>query len=320
MLRLQCNPTGHLLRKLLAMNLFPHLELFSTVSTTDVDVIWRHLLDLAAVAWGATYRSVRRLACLVRAGHLLVLNCQMLWLALAVHKHFNLLLLAHHCSCFFSPQPIDTIMEIQIMSWADMASIVNSKSLALQYYETKDDYLIWAIDHTITYTYLIWKLGSEPYMSDRRQIAADRTDFETNYKPTANTPCGVRLQPFAVPDVAFSADAATQTITAGQAQTIDFHLTTTKSVYGVQYYAQNANLGDFVSFQVIDIDNVLGFGANTVLNTFVTKWFIMSNTLVDVALPLAATIPAGLYIRINYTSTGVTDVKIVVNYYMTVKV
>ena len=205
-------------------------------------------------------------------------------------------------------------------TWAEMAAVVNSKSLSLQYRETDAEYYLWAIDHTITYTYTMWKLGYEPPKSDRNQFTADRTDFETNYKAASNLPCGVKLQPFALPLVAFSADAISQTITAGQVQNIDFHLVSTKDVYGVQYYAKNATFGDFVSFQVIDIDNVLGFGANTVLKTFVNKWFIMVNELVDITLPLASTIPAGLYIRIIYTSTGLTDVNIVVNYYLTVNV
>ena len=204
-------------------------------------------------------------------------------------------------------------------TWSDFKNIISSKSLLMQYYDQGTNYAVWAIDHTITYAYTIWKAGYEPLDGDVNQITSDRTDFETNYKSVCNSRCGIKIEPFADPIVAFSGDGIYQTVTAGQTQNIDFKLTTTKSVYGSQYYAQNAVLGDYVVFQVVDVDNVLGYGANFVASTFINKWYVMPNTFVDVPLPLASTIPNGLYIRVVYTSTGATNVNMAINYYMTVK-
>jgi hypothetical protein len=78
-------------------------------------------------------------------------------------------------------------MDINVISWADFKSVTDAKSLYYQYYDNGPNYSIWSVDGNVTYIYNIWKSGSEPLDSDAEQIEADRTDFETNYKPTANT-------------------------------------------------------------------------------------------------------------------------------------
>lgn len=73
--------------------------------------------------------------------------------------------------------------------------------------------------------------------------------------------------------------------------------------------------GDHIAMQVIDIDNVLGYGANTMLKSFITNWYVAegsSSFLLEVPYP--AKILGGLYIRITYTSTGLTPVNFAVNF------
>lgn len=72
--------------------------------------------------------------------------------------------------------------------WTTLKLDVTSKSLALQYDEDVDKYQIFALDNQIVYLAFIFK-GSVPTdQTDLDQITndANKNDFETNYKPSAN--------------------------------------------------------------------------------------------------------------------------------------
>jgi hypothetical protein len=87
---------------------------------------------------------------------------------------------------------------------------------------------------------------------------------------------------------------------------------------GVRLILQNHVFGDYAQFQVVDVDNIFGQGAGVVLNQFAYDWNCVSESEDQgiVAFTYTARIPAGVYIRIVYTSTsGVSDpnVKILLN-------
>jgi hypothetical protein len=76
-------------------------------------------------------------------------------------------------------------------------------------------------------------------------------------------------------------------------------------------------IGDKITAQVIDKDNIFGYGANTVLGQYVTDWYI--NPQESFQLDFNSTYPAklftGLYLRIVYTSIGTeNDVDVIINY------
>jgi len=81
---------------------------------------------------------------------------------------------------------------------------------------------------------------------------------------------------------------------------------------GVEYYAKSADNFDEISFQVVDVDNILGYGANFVLEEFGDKVFIMPDSHVLLRFYRSAIVP-NLYIRAKYKSTGTTDVKFSMN-------
>lgn len=63
------------------------------------------------------------------------------------------------------------------------------KSLTLQYEDEGPNYLIFALDENIVYFTTIYKSGFEPSGFSAGDITDNdtyRSDFETNYKPTAN--------------------------------------------------------------------------------------------------------------------------------------
>lgn len=86
---------------------------------------------------------------------------------------------------------------------------------------------------------------------------------------------------------------------------------------GASVFVLNAAIGDKLTLQVIDIDNVLGYGANVVLGQYVTDWYInpSASSQGEFTSMYPAKILAGLYLRKIYTSVGTeTDPTVVINY------
>ncbi len=84
---------------------------------------------------------------------------------------------------------------------------------------------------------------------------------------------------------------------------------------GVRLILVNHAEADTLGFQVVDIDNVLGYGAGLVLKTFGITWNVdsgVSDQGRDI-YNFVAKLPAGIYLRINYTSTGSVDVTVKLN-------
>ena len=92
---------------------------------------------------------------------------------------------------------------------------------------------------------------------------------------------------------------------------------------GVQYYAENAKVGDYVKFQVIDKGDpgqgsfgvIAGWytqaefdamGNEYIVEEFGDKWYVAPNKLEDIRLFKSALQP-GLFIRVVYHSTGTID-------------
>lgn len=90
---------------------------------------------------------------------------------------------------------------------------------------------------------------------------------------------------------------------------IDFKLPEDRWVAGGIIIAQGTHWGDKLCLQVIDIDNVLGYGANTVLDEYVTDFYLVSDSEFQLQLecPYVALVPANLYIRVKYTNTSLID-------------
>lgn len=117
--------------------------------------------------------------------------------------------------------------------------------------------------------------------------------------------------------VKFRGTAKATTVGVGTAN-LDLKITERRLLTGLQILA-NANTGDYAKLQVIDIDNVLGYGAGVVLDEFVDKWYMNSNAdnqgLFETGYP--ADIATGLYIRIAYTNVvALTSVYLRVNYFL----
>ncbi len=115
--------------------------------------------------------------------------------------------------------------------------------------------------------------------------------------------------------VKFRGKGVTFTATAGAATTIDYKLTEARLLDGAEVFCSGSASGDSVRFQVVDVDNILGLGANTVLDEFITDWYV-SDEKTQVRLPYSAEVLANLYLRFIYTSVGATNVAVYCNLFL----
>lgn len=93
------------------------------------------------------------------------------------------------------------------------------------------------------------------------------------------------------------------TIDANTTKGIDFKIEHERWINGGRAIINNIGEDDRVTFQVVDKDNIFGFGAGVVLDEFISDFYVPQDGNLEISLAYPAKIIAGLYIRLNYTST-----------------
>lgn len=103
---------------------------------------------------------------------------------------------------------------------------------------------------------------------------------------------------------------------AGETTTNDLEIVDDMLIDGGVLITIGAALGDSITCQVIDKDNIFGYGYDTVLGQYITDWYMNPNSSlqVDFTNTYPAKLYAGLYLRILYTSVGTSDVNVILNY------
>lgn len=98
---------------------------------------------------------------------------------------------------------------------------------------------------------------------------------------------------------------------------IDFQMPEDRWVSGGVLVTGAVTWGDTLSIKVIDKDNILGYGANTVLRTFAKDIHFPGNAFsMSITVPYVAFVLAGLYFRIEYTNTSlIATAQIALNLY-----
>lgn len=112
-------------------------------------------------------------------------------------------------------------------------------------------------------------------------------------------------------------DATIGTAALNTTTPFDLKLDHDTLVLGAEVVVSNATLGDYLTFQVIDKDNVLGYGANFVAGEYVKKRGlapIFYQSQIQCRFP--AKPKAGLYLRTIYTSVGTVgnNPEVIINY------
>jgi len=208
------------------------------------------------------------------------------------------------------------------IKWADLKTLKNANSWQLYYIEQKN--LAEVVDSYIVVT------GNVNNQYHTKCQLTDKTDFETNFK-SASTKVDlipeaisqieevgkteiVQITPFSSNAVEFKGKGVKGTATKEATTDIDLKITEGSLINGGLLYTNNAVVGDKFTCQVVDKDGIY-YPAGTVLNEWITNWYAMPNTKMDLTTPQAGAIPANVYLRIKYTSIGtVNDVDVIVNY------
>ncbi len=106
------------------------------------------------------------------------------------------------------------------------------------------------------------------------------------------------------------------TAPAGVTTNVDFAIgAEDRYINGIKLLLKNHAEEDTIGLQIVDKDNVLGYGAGLVLKVFGLNWNVDAekSDQGQNVFNYAARIPAGVYIRVVYVSTGATDVKVKLN-------
>jgi hypothetical protein len=149
--------------------------------------------------------------------------------------------------------------------------------------------------------------------------SADQTTLNTvmaayvNTAPAAAVPSVIQI--LGADSVSICPFGTIFTATANQTTTYDLKIANAVYLKGGIMYAAPGNVGDTLTVQVVDKDNVIGLGANTVLATYINNWYVIPedmNAVEDVSL--SQPMMAGLYIRFIYgNSNATTDSQVIVN-------
>lgn len=104
----------------------------------------------------------------------------------------------------------------------------------------------------------------------------------------------------------FDAQGVSTTITPNTTSNVDLTLTDDCLITGAWLIISNSQNTDYLCFQIVDTTGVTGLPPGTVLNQFITNWYLDSsvNTQFDMLYP--AKILSGLTLRVVYTSTSST--------------
>lgn len=101
----------------------------------------------------------------------------------------------------------------------------------------------------------------------------------------------------------------TGTGTANTTTNIDWVFPQERWVSGGLVFVKTPHWGDKITIQIIDIDNTLGYGANTVLREFATDFMVRDDSQFQchIEIGYVALVYSGLYARIVYTNSHASE-------------
>lgn len=212
-------------------------------------------------------------------------------------------------------------MKSASVSYSQWKSLITSKGLLPQYVDLVSSYDLFAIEANVSWEVSLMKDGGN-----------DVTDFETNIKPTANSPLEYRstdgllkvasamfsdTKSFWVDGTATQADIA-----AGTTVYIKKHFADEFTISGVDARWFSANWGDYVSFQVGFYTNPADETTFQVVQQFADHYMVYQDgsRLFDVptvkVIPSTVTIGGNtfdLYIRVTCVNAGTNPSKVIIN-------
>lgn len=95
----------------------------------------------------------------------------------------------------------------------------------------------------------------------------------------------------------------TASLTSGT-NDVDQLISAARLINGAEVWTDSTNYGETVTFQVVDVDNVLGYGAGFVVEEFGTTWNLHPNQPTAAFPGYVAAIPASLYVRMKVVTSA----------------
>lgn len=124
--------------------------------------------------------------------------------------------------------------------------------------------------------------------------------LNTTYSP-------VRNDEFEASKLLLDARGACLLCTPNTSNNLDLAIADDSLITGIHLKSTDSTLGDTITLRVVDINNVLGYGANAVIRQFGTNWCLVNGTNeVFVQAQYPAKIFGGLYLRVVYNSVSLT--------------
>jgi hypothetical protein len=208
---------------------------------------------------------------------------------------------------------------MEITSWNTFKELVSAKGLLIQYTQVSNYYDIYAPESPFLWHVVLVQDGG-----------TDQTDFETNYKSSANQPLEYRsvdgLPKFAsamfVDNLSYWVDGSNGILTVASGQTgyVRTNFSTNFSLNGVDIHWAGANLGDYVNFEVGVYNNNDTSSENNFIQLaqFANKYRVLNEGTKTFNVDTVKTVPAtynGLtvYIRTTYANVGSNSVNLCVN-------
>lgn len=207
-------------------------------------------------------------------------------------------------------------MYVKNVDWTVFKSFVDSKKIFVQCLENNQIYELIAIDGSFVLNCTL----------DRLNANADTTEFESTYKANCNKSIVARdasgrqiSTSSAFSDTSgfrFRGSSFKENCLTGVTTPIDYLIEQERYINGGFLIVDNIGLDDKISFQVVDKDNILGFGTEVVLDEFITDYYIPNDGKLEVKLDYPAKIMAGLYVRLLYSSTHASGCLVKCNLYL----
>lgn len=200
-------------------------------------------------------------------------------------------------------------MIIKCASWTEIKTLYQARDLGLQYYTATSQYYLYCTDGIVVWTYGLV-----------RDSGTDVTDFETNHKSMANSNIRQQFQPTGFQHFdqdlfhkSFDYDTeANDTAEYSEAFSEDVY------IYGGEYIVEgDVNDGDYLEIMITDEDNILGYGAGTVLNKFIeTEYISAEQRFRSISSTDGSLVPEGFYLTAKYVAVGSSAPRFIVRYYL----
>lgn len=204
------------------------------------------------------------------------------------------------------------------MNYRELRDLVARKNLTWQKTDMPDRLEVFAWDGPERYDAIILKPSAISIGANMEAEAEDLSDFLANHDADANWPIGQKLASFATSDYEFTPESIGDTCPAGESKSVLYKITEDYRLNGGKFVTDGkAVFGDWVECQLVDHDNLLGYGVDVVVKNWVPKWRVDWKSCSDlIQTPYAGAPPVGFYLRLTYHSVGAEAVGFFVNLFL----